>query len=93
MNYRDAFSAIVSEVSLRATLVSSKYDEKIFGNFIIAFNAKIGGFSFLNDRGKLYICDGLEADGPCELLLPSLMDEDPRDLTVRIEIALGERCS
>jgi hypothetical protein len=74
---REAFDAIRQAIARdpRKELVDSRYEEKVFGNFIIAFRDEGQPRSIVNDRFELVVCDNLEGDD-CRTILRSIREAD-----------------
>jgi hypothetical protein len=78
MQTKAAFEAIQRALSKnpRRRVVRSSFDERVFGNFVIAFVEDGQPASLVNDRGQLLLYRGLEADEYRLTLLENLYEAD-----------------
>jgi len=88
MDTREAFEAIRSALDADPCrrIVESRYEELIFGNFIIAFEHGGRPRSIVNDRGELCLCNDLSGSKGCALILPSLWDVDQQGILRALEL-------
>jgi len=82
MDGREAFEAIRDALNAepRRRIIESRYEELIFGNFIIAFEHDGQPSSIVNDRGELFLCSDLSGSKGCTVILPSLYEVDEQGL-------------
>ena len=78
MDTRAAYDAIIRAISAdsRRRVVRSSYEEDFFGNFVISFLEDGGPSSIVNDRGQLFLYDGLDAETYQGTLIDDLYNAD-----------------
>lgn len=82
----DAYRAIIHDVESnpKAELLSSSYDEELFGNFVISIVFSGKGCSIVSDRGQLFLCNDINGRGDCDLIASSLAVMGTEDLSIFI---------
>ena len=78
MDAREAYQTILSALDAdpRKRVVSSRFEEANFGNFVIGFEDEGRAKSILHDRGELVLCNDLHGNQDCTTALASLATAD-----------------
>jgi hypothetical protein len=82
MNSREAYDVICDAVEGDAAkrVVDKFYDDDNFGSFVVSFEEDGSRRSVVNDRGFVFLADGLDGSGNSTATVPSLYDVDAERL-------------
>jgi hypothetical protein len=88
MQTKAAYDAIrrVLEADAQKRIVRSSFDEEVFGNFVISFIARGEPMSIVNDRGQLFLYDGINANEFRRTLLNDLYSADEAGVVSAVDI-------
>jgi hypothetical protein len=82
MTPNEAYDAIRSALAAKpgTRVLDCTYDDAMFGNFVIGFQAQGRARSFVNDRGELALCSDLAGTQHCRTIVRSLANVDEQTL-------------